>query len=88
MERSMNVSFDNLLRQTAFILAAISSAALLLWMIMIPADIAAVLVVFLAAVVIQFIVAIDIRMTRANIADETRIEHTRRVGGAQPSSRA
>ncbi len=78
----MSASFGNLLRQTTFILLAISSAALLLWMIMISADIAAMLVVFVAAVVIQFVAAIDIRMTRAGIADETRIEHARRAVGA------
>lgn len=78
----MSFSFGNLFRQTAFLLLAIASAALLLWMVMISADIAAVLAVFVAAIVIQFIVAIDIRMTRARIADETRIEHTPRALGA------
>ncbi len=72
--------------QPTFILSAVSSAALLLWMIMMPADIAAVLVVFVATVIILFIVATYISMSRTSTAtksEPTRGLRTRRIALAR-----
>ncbi len=54
----MRVSFGNLRGLTVSIISAIGLAAILLWMVIIPADIVAVLVVFAAAAIFQGFVTI------------------------------
>jgi hypothetical protein len=54
----MRVSFGNLRGLTVSTVSAIGLAAILLWMVIIPADIVAVLVVFAAAAIFQGFVII------------------------------
>jgi hypothetical protein len=54
----MRVSFGNLRGLTVSIISAVGLAAILLWMVIIPADIVAVLVVFAAAAIFQGFVII------------------------------
>ncbi len=54
----MMVSFRNLRGLTVSAISAIGLAAILLWMVIIPADIVAVLVVFAAAAIFQGFVTI------------------------------
>jgi hypothetical protein len=72
---------SDLRRLIIFTLSAASLAAMVLWAIILTADIAAVLVVFVAAVIIQCVVVIAAHLSQTSIADEMRIQHTRRVPG-------
>jgi hypothetical protein len=65
---------SGLRRPIIFSLSATSLAAMVLWAIMLPADIAAVLVVFFAAVIIQCVVVIAEHLSQTITADEMWIE--------------
>ncbi len=72
----MKVSPGNLRRNFIRTVSAIALTATLLWMITIPADIVALLVVLLAAVILQCIVEILVRPSRTGVADEMRTDPT------------
>jgi hypothetical protein len=65
---------NDLRRPIVFTLSAIVLTAVVLWVIILPADIAAVLVVFVAAVIIQCIVVIAGHLSQSITADEMWIE--------------
>ena len=64
----------DLRRCIIFTVSAIGLAAAVIWTIILPADIAAVLLVFVAAVIIQCVVVIATHLSQTSTADEMLIE--------------
>lgn len=65
---------SDLRRAIVFTVSATSLTAVVLWAIILPADIAAVLVIFVAAVIIQCVVVIAAHLSQTRLADEMWIK--------------